>query len=307
MTGGAYYALESESAVPAIVQKVQATEAALLKGAPQRTLLDNPGWPLGWPWCPCWFCSPRAGGCGDDSPSDPADLALHNPGCAAGGRSYLLTGQGATPARWRYGALVVLVLIAGARPGLVGASAPVANTELNVYFVVDVTPSVAAEDFNGKSPRLDGMKEDIRALATELAGARFSLLTFDSTAQVTMPLTTDATALDTMTQVLTPKAVYISQGSSISVANQLLAQRLAAAAKAHPERPRLVFYLGDGEQTADSAPKPFKENVELIDGGAVLGYGTEAGAKMREFSFSSGSPVVTSWISQKLPTRHFTH
>ncbi|ALO66784.1 hypothetical protein AS189_10090 [Arthrobacter alpinus] len=47
VTGGAYYALKSESAVPAIVQKVQATEAALLKGAPQRTLLDNPGWPLG--------------------------------------------------------------------------------------------------------------------------------------------------------------------------------------------------------------------------------------------------------------------
>ncbi|WP_218712742.1 VWA domain-containing protein [Arthrobacter sp. BF1] len=205
------------------------------------------------------------------------------------GATFLLA-KGATPARWRYGALVLLVLIACARPGLVGASAPVANTELNVYFVVDVTPSVAAEDYNGKSPRLDGMKEDIRALATELAGARFSLLTFDSKASVTMPLTTDATALDTMTQVLTPKAVYISQGSSISVAKQLLAQRLAAAAKTHPERPRLVFYLGDGEQTADSAPEPFKENVELIDGGAVLGYGTAAGGKMREFSFSSGSP-----------------
>ena len=46
-TGGAYFALESESAVPEIVQKVQATEAALLKGAPQRTILDNPGWALG--------------------------------------------------------------------------------------------------------------------------------------------------------------------------------------------------------------------------------------------------------------------
>lgn len=46
-TGGAYYALESESAVESIVGKVQATEAATLKGAPQKTLLDHPAWPLG--------------------------------------------------------------------------------------------------------------------------------------------------------------------------------------------------------------------------------------------------------------------
>lgn len=46
-TGGAYYALDSEAAVPAIVDKVQATEAALLKGAPQLTILDQPGWALG--------------------------------------------------------------------------------------------------------------------------------------------------------------------------------------------------------------------------------------------------------------------
>lgn len=46
-TKGAYYALESESAVASIVAKVQATEASRLKGAPQKTVLDHPGWPLG--------------------------------------------------------------------------------------------------------------------------------------------------------------------------------------------------------------------------------------------------------------------
>lgn len=46
-TQGAYFALENESAVPGIVQKVQATEAALLKGAPQRTVIDHPGAALG--------------------------------------------------------------------------------------------------------------------------------------------------------------------------------------------------------------------------------------------------------------------
>jgi hypothetical protein len=45
-TGGAYYPLESDSAVASIVSKVQATEAAKIQGAPQKTVLDHPAWPL---------------------------------------------------------------------------------------------------------------------------------------------------------------------------------------------------------------------------------------------------------------------
>ncbi|WP_207344743.1 VWA domain-containing protein [Arthrobacter sp. E3] len=46
-TGGAYYALESEEAVASIVEKVQATEASRLLGAPHKSLVDHPGVPLG--------------------------------------------------------------------------------------------------------------------------------------------------------------------------------------------------------------------------------------------------------------------
>ncbi|WP_186759736.1 VWA domain-containing protein [Arthrobacter alpinus] len=46
-TGGLYYALDSGAAVPSIVQKVQATEAAKLKGAPVKSLADQPAMPLG--------------------------------------------------------------------------------------------------------------------------------------------------------------------------------------------------------------------------------------------------------------------
>lgn len=193
-------------------------------------------------------------------------------------------------AGWRYAVLVVLVVLAGARPGLAGAPAPVANTELNVFFVVDMTPSSSAEDYNGSAPRMEGMKADIMALSGELAGARFSLITFDSSAKVVLPLTTDATALLTLTDIMAPRHTYNSQGSSISVADELLAQRLSAARDAHPERPRLVYYLGDGEQTAATAPAPFKDATGLVDGGAVLGYGSAAGGKMRDYDFGSGKP-----------------
>lgn len=194
-------------------------------------------------------------------------------------------------ARRRFAVLVLLVLMAAARPGLAGGTVPAAATELNVFFVVDTTPSSAAEDYDGTQTRLAGITKDINAIATELAGARFSLLTFDSTATVALPLTTDATALRTAAGVLSPKTAQASQGSSVSSARGLLARQLAASGKAHPQRPRLVFYLGDGEQTAASAPEPFKEGAGLIDGGAVLGYGTAAGGKMRDSAFGSGAPA----------------
>ena len=74
------------------------------------------------------------------------------------------------------------------------------------------------------------------------------------------------------------------------MAAPLLADRLAASRKAHPNRPRLVFYLGDGEQTAGTAPEPFTKGTDLIDGGAVLGYGTAAGGKMRDHTFGADTP-----------------
>lgn len=197
-----------------------------------------------------------------------------------GGRS-----RGTNGARWRFAALVVLIVVAAARPGIAGGHAEVSATELNVFFVVDTTPSSAAEDYAGTKTRITGMKSDINAIAEELAGARFSLISFDSKARVVMPLTTDTTALRTLTQVLTPRSTYASQGSSISSAKGVLAKSLKDSAESHPERPRLVFYLGDGEQTSAKAPESFASDTDLVDGGAVLGYGTAAGAKMRESTY----------------------
>lgn len=198
--------------------------------------------------------------------------------------------RGRTKAHWRFALLVLLVVAAAARPGLAGGTAPAASTDLNVFFLVDTTASSAAEDYDGAKTRLEGMKSDINAIAAELAGARFSLITFDSKAKVVLPLTTDATALRTLTEVVSVQSTYASRGSTISAAKEALAGRLSAAAKAHPERPNLVFYLGDGEQTAAAPPQPFTEGTDMIDGGAVLGYGTVAGGRMRENSPGTDRP-----------------
>lgn len=180
------------------------------------------------------------------------------------------------------GALVLLLLAAALRPGVPGGSAQAATADVNVFFVVDTSSSIVAEDYGDAAPRLDGVRLDIMAIAGELPGARFSLLTFDSSAVVRMPLTTDTTALDTAVAVLRPQVTAFSKGSSVTAAGKLLSERLQAAQDSHPERPRLVYYLGDGEQTSAAAPETIKLDGGLVNGGAVLGYGTAGGGRMKE-------------------------
>ncbi|MET4095195.1 VWA domain-containing protein [Arthrobacter sp. UYCu712] len=194
------------------------------------------------------------------------------------------------------GGLVLLLLLAAFRPGIPGGTVQGAASELDVFFVVDTSSSMAAEDFafrdsEGGSPRLDCVRQDIRAIAEELGGARFALLTFDSLAVVRMPLTGDTSALGTAVSVLGPQVTAYSRGSSVTAAGPALAERLTAAKQGHPERPRLVFYLGDGEQTSATAPPPLGVEASLVSGGAVLGYGTAAGGRMKE---NSGDPRRTS-------------
>ncbi|TLM86244.1 VWA domain-containing protein [Pseudarthrobacter sp. NamE2] len=182
----------------------------------------------------------------------------------------------------RRGLLVAFLLIALLRPGLPDGSAQAATSDLNVFFVVDTTTSMVAEDYGNGRPRLEGVRDDIMAIAEELPGARFSVITFDTKGHVRMPLTTDTLALETITSVLEPQVTGYAKGSSITAARQALAERLNAARTSHPDRPRLVFYLGDGEQTSSAAPEPLHMGNGLVDGGAVLGYGTPAGGRMKE-------------------------
>jgi Ca-activated chloride channel family protein len=179
-------------------------------------------------------------------------------------------------------AAVVLLLLAALRPGWAGGQAQAGATDLDVFFVVDTSTSMAAEDYNGTSTRLSGVQHDVTAIANELAGAKFSLITFDNKANVRMPLTQDATALQTAMATLQPQNSRYAKGSSVTGAAQLLKERLEAAKEQHPGRPALVFYAGDGENTSTEAPDPMDSGN--VAGGAVLGYGTGQGGRMKETS-----------------------
>ncbi|WP_334152804.1 vWA domain-containing protein [Microbacterium sp.] len=185
--------------------------------------------------------------------------------------------------------MVLACLVMLLRPGIPGGATQTLATDTDILLVVDTTSSIVAEDWADGQPRLDGVRDDVAALITEYPGARFALVTFDAAAQLRMPLTTDTTALVGSLGVLRPEVTSRSRGSSIGIAAPLVAETLKAAAESSPDRSRMVFYFGDGEQTATSTPEPFSASAKYTDAGAVFGYGTAEGGPMRITSGGLGT------------------
>ena len=175
-----------------------------------------------------------------------------------------------------------LILFAGMRPSVPTVSeSEVYNSRYDVYFVVDLTSSMVAEDWDGEgSTRLDGVREDINDLLDDYVGAKFSLVTFSSVANLRVPLTPDSTAIASAVNTMLPEVTAYSTGSSISTPLETLQTTLAAEAETN-DRAKIVLYFGDGEQTAATEPESFEPVKEFVEQSRVYGYGTEEGGKMK--------------------------
>ncbi|RAX24265.1 VWA domain-containing protein [Actinomyces sp. Z5] len=207
---------------------------------------------------------------------------------------------GARTTWWRRVALGAVMVLILAGPSLAATEA-VAVSNVEIYLVVDRTGSMAAEDWAGGpdaggGTRLDGVRADLTAIREAYPDARFSVIALDSTAARELPLTRDVNAVDAWIGALQQEITGRSHGSSLERALPLLAQTLVAAADSSPEDARLVYILSDGEATDDGAGADeaaaagisWEQLAEVVDGGAVLGYGTESGGSMRAFD-GSGS------------------
>lgn len=176
------------------------------------------------------------------------------------------------------------------------------ETNAEVFIVVDRTGSMAAEDYDEGVPRLEGVRHDIAAITEAMAGSRFSVIAFDSQAARQVPLTSDGRAIRSWAQTLVQEITFYSTGSNIARPRDALAEALNGAIERNPGNVRIVFFLSDGEDTDGSAPGAstagYGELAELIDGGAVLGYGTAAGGQMRYYDGLSpdGPDEDADWI-----------
>ncbi|MFC2473923.1 MAG: VWA domain-containing protein, partial [Actinomyces sp.] len=225
-------------------------------------------------------------------------IAVALAGALAWSGYWLLRADADPGSRWTWGRRAALAMVTVLI--LSGPSVPVTETRpmsnIEIYLVVDRTGSMAAEDWaggpdNGGGTRLDGVRQDLTAIRDAFPAARFSIIALDSAAARELPLTSDFDAVTSWINSLQQEPTTKSSGSSLERALPQLTQDLKSSSENTPEAARIVYILSDGEATDDgvgaseakAAGVSWSQLSAVVDGGAVLGYGTPEGAHMREF------------------------
>lgn len=196
--------------------------------------------------------------------------------------------------------IVILLFIINLRPMLPGRAVKSGQTrtDTQVLFVIDNTISMLAEDYNGNGRRIDAMKEDCTYIVEELQGARFSIITFHNKAGILSPFTDNFEHIENSISAINPPEQLYARGSSLNQPKELMLTSLKQAKEKSAGR-LIVFFISDGEITDGSKLDSYSELADYIDGGAVLGYGTDEGGIMHAYSFYDGNydEEVTDWTS----------
>ncbi len=183
--------------------------------------------------------------------------------------------------------IFVLVFLIGLRPMTEKVDAEVEMKNLDVLFVVDTTMSMWARDVNGSQPRMKSVTRDMEHIMEMLAGGNFGLITFDDFSHVEAPFTQDMSDIRSCMKTFAMPDSYRAQGTSMSTPIGDMESLLLSSSKKE-NRKTIVFFISDGESTrynetglTDSEREGYEKLAQYIDGGAVLGYGTETGGRMR--------------------------
>ncbi len=208
------------------------------------------------------------------------------------------------PAVERGGGVVRTLLVLGiaailAHPLIEGRATTTAGDipARQVLVVLDRTTSMAARDWGGERERIAGARSDLAALAAALPGSRLGLVTWGRAAAEVLPFTSDAAAFTQAVELTEPESPSAGTGSSLDRPLPVVREVLERAEEQFPERGAVLLLLSDGEDTSGEAPVSWGDLGDLVDGGAVLGYGTREGATMPRSPSSSsassdGGPLV---------------
>ncbi len=182
--------------------------------------------------------------------------------------------------------MLILIIIIIFRPVIRGGTSEAQLTNINVYFIVDVTNSMAVKDCdNGAKRRYEKVAEDIKEIAKQFPGAQYSIFAQDISTYIALPLSTNSDTLFSYANAIIPKSEYYSSGSNLSALFELAAENISTYKKGHPDRVNVLFVLSDGEETRTSNDIVSAKSLQkLIGAGAVLGYGTKNGGKVPSVS-----------------------
>ena len=181
----------------------------------------------------------------------------------------------------RWLSILALIVIILARPMTKHYNVDVEMKNLDVLFVMDTTISMWADDGEGNyDTRIELAKATCDYIMQELDGSNFALIRFDNRSQILAPFTMDKRNVrDAIDTILAPDLDYAT-GSSLNVPYDDLLALLESSDKKEG-RSAIVFFLSDGEITANEELRSYAELEPYIDGGAVLGFGSLEGGGMK--------------------------
>jgi Ca-activated chloride channel family protein len=178
-------------------------------------------------------------------------------------------------------AIAALAFVIALRPMKEEYGTDIRLSNLDVLFVLDTTLSMWADD-GPETTRIRGAKTEIIDIMEALPGANFGLITFQNKSSVLAPFTQDTDALMRYLNSIKIPDKYYAKGSRMDVPYYDIENMLISSDRKE-NRYTVIFFLSDGEDT-DPNPSPYsyEELGYMVDGGAVIGYGTEAGGEMMD-------------------------
>lgn len=179
--------------------------------------------------------------------------------------------------------ILALLIVISQRPMFKEFKDDVFKWDFDIIFVIDNTVSMNAIDVNGKT-RFDAAKKDIEKLIEDFAGSNFAIINYSNIAQLKYPFTKSSEKILNIVNKLKTIDPNYAKGSSLDLPYEYM-KMLLESSRTKDEHKTIVFFMGDGElsssETINSDLNKYKELKELVDSGAVLGYGTTEGSKIK--------------------------
>ena len=175
-----------------------------------------------------------------------------------------------------------LLLIALTRPAIGTIESDLELSNLNIFFVVDNTGSMAVRDMeSGSKYRYEVVAEDMKKILKLFPGSKYSIFMMDYNVYQSMPLINDTDAAISYIDSLKPKSSDLSMNSDLTKLLATSAEHIEKSAKRFEDRDNLLFFFSDGEdiERTTTVPDSLSSNLR---GGAVIGYGTSQGGIVHE-------------------------
>ncbi len=184
--------------------------------------------------------------------------------------------------------IIILLLIITQRPMLKNQDDVSYVQNFDIVFIIDTTVSMNAIDMGGNT-RLSEVKLRCNEILDKFLGSQFSIITYDNEAFIKYPFTEDMAVIKDIIDSLKIIEPNYALGSTLSLPANFLKMLLESSdskKELHDDKKKkIVFFMGDGEL---SNYEKELNNMDLyngidalIDNGAVMGFGTTEGGKIK--------------------------